>query len=273
MKNIKDISKAFVHGGNFHADDVFATAVIKMINPHIEIIRGFNVPENFEGIVYDIGCGEFDHHQMDKRYRDNGVPYAAFGLIWEAYGDMLVDEEAKEEFDRTFIQGIDMSDNTGEPNHVSQIIFMMNPNWDEATDIDEAFDRAVEFAMSIMEKYIAHYNSERKAKEIVKEYISEDPVLVLPQYIPWKKAIEGRDIFYVVFPSNRGGYNVQAAPISSDTIELKKPFPQEWRGMTPEKLRQITGIESFSFCHTSGFMCAADTKEDAIEIAKQAYAC
>lgn len=54
---------AFTHGGKFHADDVFSSALLLYINPEISITRGNSVPDDFTGIVFDIGRGEFDHHQ------------------------------------------------------------------------------------------------------------------------------------------------------------------------------------------------------------------
>ena len=47
--------RGFTHGSKFHSDDVFATAFLKIINPEIQITRGFEVPDDFDGIVYDIG--------------------------------------------------------------------------------------------------------------------------------------------------------------------------------------------------------------------------
>ena len=105
--------RGFTHGGKFHSDDVFATAFLRIINPDITITRGFTVPEDFDGIVYDIGRGEFDHHQSDKEYRDNGCPYAAFGLIWRAFGEAFAGIEEMKRFDAQFIQPLDLSDNTG----------------------------------------------------------------------------------------------------------------------------------------------------------------
>ena len=64
---------AFTHGGKFHADDVFSSALLLYINPEISITRGNSVPDDFTGIVFDIGRGEFDHHQKDSRIRENGV--------------------------------------------------------------------------------------------------------------------------------------------------------------------------------------------------------
>ena len=73
-------ANGFTHAGKFHADDVFATALLQILRPDIKITRGFVVPDDFDGIVYDVGYGMFDHHQEPREYRANGVPYAAFGL-------------------------------------------------------------------------------------------------------------------------------------------------------------------------------------------------
>ena len=37
--------KGFTHAGRFHADDVFAAALLRLCNPNIRIQRGFSVPE------------------------------------------------------------------------------------------------------------------------------------------------------------------------------------------------------------------------------------
>lgn len=105
---------AFTHGGKFHADDVFSATLLLYLNPEIVITRGNRVPENFAGIVFDIGRGRYDHHQKDSRVRENGVPYAAFGLLWEELGGAILGEELAAEFDEAFVQPLDNNDNTGE---------------------------------------------------------------------------------------------------------------------------------------------------------------
>lgn len=269
---IKSIKRAFTHGGAFHADDVFSTAFIKMLNPDIEVIRGFQIPEGFQGIVYDIGCGEFDHHQADKETRANGKPYAAFGLLWRAYGHMLLQEDEVRDFDESFVEPMDYSDNTGEPFFVSGLIAMMNPSWDDDTPSDEAFFKAVDFAIEILNKYFDSYRSRREARKVVEQYITDSKILILPRFIPWKDAVCHRDIYYVVFPSNRGGYNIQAVPVSCHDITLKKSFPKEWRGCDAATLREKTKIDTVSFCHTSGFMCVTETIEDAVKLAELSIA-
>ena len=59
----KEHAAAFTHGGKFHADDVFSAALLLHFNPQLTIQRGNRVPEDFDGIVFDIGRGEYDHHQ------------------------------------------------------------------------------------------------------------------------------------------------------------------------------------------------------------------
>ena len=54
----KENAAAFTHGGKFHADDVFSAALLLHFNPKLTIQRGNRVPEEFAGIVFDIGRGD-----------------------------------------------------------------------------------------------------------------------------------------------------------------------------------------------------------------------
>ena len=110
----KKNAKAFTHSGKFHADDVFSYALLLYLNPAITITRGNKVPKDFDGIVFDIGRGKYDHHQKDSRIRENGIPYAAFGLLWEELGKGILGEELAAKFEESVIQPLDNNDNTGE---------------------------------------------------------------------------------------------------------------------------------------------------------------
>ena len=50
-------AKGFTHGGKFHADDVFSTALLQILRPDIQVTRGFVVPDDFDGIVYAVCIG------------------------------------------------------------------------------------------------------------------------------------------------------------------------------------------------------------------------
>ena len=169
----ESLKEGFTHGGMFHADDVFATALLKIINPDIRIFRGFTVPENFSGIVYDVGRGKYDHHQQDSRVRENGVPYAAFGLLWEQFGETVLDSEDARKFDEDFIQPLDRADNTGEKNMLALVIADKCPTWqeDQNQSMDEAFSEAVEFAEVILEGRFKQIRANRAAYETVCRHI------------------------------------------------------------------------------------------------------
>ena len=142
-------ANGFTHAGKFHADDVFATALLQIVRPDIKITRGFVVPDDFDGIVYDIGFGMFDHHQEPRETRPNGVPYAAFGLLWRVLGPGLVGERQARLIDENFIQPLDLNDNTGEQNSLCDAIGFFNPVWDSKEDQDTCFCKAVAVAKQI----------------------------------------------------------------------------------------------------------------------------
>lgn len=262
----------FTHGGKFHADDVFATAFLRILNPAIQIKRGFEVPEDFDGIVYDIGRGEFDHHQKDKEYRENGCPYAAFGLVWRAYGSDFVGEEEAQHFDEHFIQPLDESDNTGCDNMLATIIEEFNPGWDSKLTYDECFWKAVEMAEVILRNHFESVEGMQRGRVLVQQSMRESDgrILVLSVYAPWKREVIGSSYQFVVYPSNRGGYSIQGVAVSSEDHTLVCGFPKEWWGAEADELQRMSGVWGLRFCHPNGFLCAAETKEAAIQTAEYA---
>lgn len=184
-------AKGFTHGGKFHADDVFSTALLQILRPDIQVTRGFVVPDDFDGIVYDVGGGMFDHHSEPRECRPNGVPYAAFGLLWRLLGAQLVGEHQARLLDENFIQPLDLNDNTGEQNSLADAIGSFNPLWDSKDDPDACFWRAVPVAKQILENEIAAANAVNRADDTVRRaYASmKDGIVVLPAYMPWKNGL------------------------------------------------------------------------------------
>lgn len=266
-QKLADTDCVFTHGGKFHADDVFSYALLRMIHPGLLVRRGNEVPQDFSGIVFDIGGGAFDHHGSEEKKRENGVPYASLGLLWQQLGAaVLGDEKQAEKFDFRFIQPLDLNDNTGEPDAIASLIADFNPVWDAKEDTDAAFLRAADFAEQILARKFSYIKSNMRADDAVKPYLAqaEDGILVMDTYVPWKKAVEKEEgIAFVVFPSNRGGYCAMGVkdPILKET---KCPFPTAWYGKRDKELQEISGIASMRFCHKTGFMLSADEKEDAI---------
>lgn len=265
-QQMQEIKEAYTHMGKFHADDVFSFALLRIIQPNLHLNRVKEAPKDQEkSIVFDIGWGIYDHHQKDARVRENEVPYAAFGLLWEQAGTIFFSEKMANKFDEKFVQPLDLNDNTGEPNQICTLVGDFNPQWNQKKDPMEQFLKAVDFASEILVHKIEYMQANEEAKEIVRPYLekAQNQILLLDQYVPWKKAVEGTDIEFVVFASDRGGYNALTVN-EKKSREAKVDFCKEWYGKPAEELQKISQIKTFRFCHKSGFMIAADTKEDAI---------
>ena len=264
----KDAS-AFTHNGKFHADDVFSSALLLYLNPEITITRGNKVPDDFDGIVFDIGRGRYDHHQKDSRIRENGIPYAAFGLLWEDLGCEILGDELAEKFDEAFVQPLDNNDNTGEKNELASLIGSFNPSWDENGGTDEAFFRAVSVAGMILENKFARYLGNERADKRIEEVLEtrdqtgDSRILILPEFIPCQKRLSETEVAFVIFPSNRGGYCIQPQK-KEYSLNYKCSFPSEWLGLENEELQKETGLSSATFCHKGGFLMSVGDLSDAI---------
>lgn len=269
---------AFTHSGKFHADDVFSSALLLYLNPEIRIIRENKVPEDFDGIVFDIGRGRYDHHQKDSRIRENGIPYAAFGLLWEKLGPEILGEELAQKFDESFVQPLDNNDNTGEKNELATLIGNFNPTWDAQGGNDEAFFQAVSVAGMILEnkfeRYLGNERADKRVEEILEEHQKailsgekskeEARILILPEFVPCQKRLSETEIAFVIFPSNRGGYCIQPQK-KEYSLNYKCSFPVEWLGLENEELAAATGLPSAGFCHKGGFLMTTGTLEDAVK--------
>ncbi|MEG0304874.1 MAG: MYG1 family protein [Oscillospiraceae bacterium] len=264
---------AFTHGGHFHADDVFSAALLQICNPKIHITRGYKVPEGFDGIVFDIGGGEYDHHGSNTPVRANGVKYAAFGLLWRAVGADFLPEKEAQRFDEHFIQPIDLDDNTGCGNILSSVIGAFNPAWDETLNPDACFARAVGLAKEMLLQKIKATKGILRAKELVDAAlaVSQDGIVILEKYAPWKMTlIHDKDAKFAIYPSQRGGFCAQCVPTSFSNNAPRIMFPEEWAGLENEALAEISEIKGLSFCHAGRFLITAATKDEVISACKKA---
>lgn len=261
---------AMTHGGKFHADDVFSSALLRIFNPNIRFIRVFEVPENYDGLVFDIGWGKFDHHQRDAKVRPNGTPFAAFGLLWQEFGAELLGEEEASRVDEYFVQPLDRDDNTGCGSVLAEVIGSFNPNWDSEENPDTCFEEAVQFATTLLKKKLESVWSIQRARKLVEAAYADmqGGIVVLPRFAPWKQVLAGTDADFVVYPSQRGGFSAQGIPADRESSALKYEFPAEWAGKPEEELAAVSGIKTLRFCHNNRFLISTGTMEDAIRACK-----
>lgn len=294
VKNIEE-ANCITHGAKFHADDVFSTVLMSRIIEDMKLVRVLEISDPQPNkLIFDIGAGEFDHHQKGGNgQRQNGIKYAAFGLLWKKFGKEYLNKiGAKQEIidlawdylDNEFVQFIDSIDN-GQLNFenieipvvsVSDIIGDYNPNWNENNDYDKCFIEAVNIAEKIWNKKVKSVLNKLTAKEFVEKAIedSNNKYIVLNQYMPYQDFVinsknpKAKNILYAIYPSNRGGYGIQAIQKNINTFENRKPFPEEWAGLRNKELQDVTGVKTARFCHNSRFLCTVETLEDAIKIAE-----
>ena len=116
-----DEANCITHSGRFHVDDVISTIFLSKIIDSVILARVLTISNKDvkDKIVYDIGLGEFDHHQKNRNgQRDNGIFYSSIGLLWKKFGKEYLKKIGVKYIDKTFehmdkelIQNIDAADN------------------------------------------------------------------------------------------------------------------------------------------------------------------
>ena len=268
--NIKKMKTAYTHAGVLHADDVFSAAFLRILNPNIKIIRVNDVPHMGKNeFAFDIGRGEFDHHQPDVAVRRSGTKFAAFGLLWKKFGrDTGLNSVSCSLMDKEFIEELDAADNGQGHSAMAGTIAGFNPEWNEPKSQDDAFWDAVTFATEILKRRIAHYKAMELAVSFVEDaakHSEDERIVVMDKFAPWRHILIPSAACFVVFPSKRGGYAAQVVPEGFNTQKAKVNFPTEWWGADEGQLP--SGI---TFCHPSGFLISAKTLEAAMHACEEA---
>lgn len=284
------IKKLYVHGGSFHADDVFCAAVLSIINRNLEVervlITGKDLTDLENGILMaDIGGGAFDHHQEDAAIRKDGIKHSAVTLLWKKYGhDCIravapdVTEEGAAEISDTLYNGllreIAVLDNgiagvlPEGVTDISELIALFNPSWDSDEDHDKAFDAAVSFAREVLVRKIKLCASAHKAVDLVKEAIRkmDDGIIVLERNFPWEHiVVQEPEAKIVIYPSARSEIDLRLVPVEEGSFTTRLDVPDEWKGKRNEETEAY--MHGMVFCHANGFVMSFDNFENAIAAA------
>lgn len=284
------------HNGAFHADDVFACATLELFlekkNIRYKVVRSRDEADFARGdFVFDVG-GEyspekniFDHHQRGGAgTRDNGVPYAAFGLVWKHFGrEIVLSDSIWKDIDEKFVTSIDAHDNGHRiyreldleimPVEISNVVSFFNTTWKEnAATNDKNFLKMVEAAKIILRRLIQRITDKLEGQVYVEEAYEDardKGVIVLEDNWSWQKVLKDKpDTVYVVYPSHMNNWHVQA--IEEEMFKPRKPFPESWAGERDESLAKITGVSDVLFAHPKRFLVGAKSREGAIKLAKKA---
>lgn len=259
-----NIERVITHNGTFHADDVFAVAMLRVAGYRLTCwrTRGAEVISqalaNPTSLVLDVGgeynpsLANFDHHQ------DKNLPSAA-GLLYAEIKDELCPPEVQPYF-FPFIEAIDAMDtNRGNVyellaplpkglRNTASIIGGFNRDPADDAEQDQRFDQAVQFASMILRNEL-HAAGKRMNDDLAyeKRMILSNNVAVFDEYSSvW---IERGDHMFAVMRHSTG-WQV----ISRDAIN--------WN--IPEHAADHRG---FRFRHFNGFMAVFTTWDTAVNFA------
>lgn len=288
MELVRDIYEAncITHSGTMHTDDIFSTAFLDLYLGHVKVFRTTDVPStiNDDVIVYDIGRGKFDHHQEDALKRENGITYCGFGLLWKEFGRDFLEkrdidnvEEVFTMFDKDLVEAIDADDNGIFPKieaqykvkTLSEVFKLFNPSYKSGQNENDQFKKAVTFAKTVIEEELLSVIGKVIAKTQVLKALEkkENHALFLDEYMPYEQTIlqeeSAADVYFAVYPSNRGGYGIKTIPISQEDHTKRKDFPAAWAGLVDQELEEVSGIKGLRFCHATRFLATCDTLETA----------
>ncbi len=293
--NTSPLKKVITHSGNFHADDVFASAILSLFyKGAIEIVRSRD-PKVWEtadimvdvGGIYDESLDRFDHHQEGGAgARDNGVPYASCGLVWKKLGEKLSGGTyAAKIIDGRLIQPIDAGDNgtslynkQGEitPYLIHDAIGAFRPGWKESRTSDDGFFEAFAMAKKILEREIILASEEEEGRRLTEEAYAraEDKrIIILDGYYSWHTVLRTYpEPLFVVKPEryNHGKWKVEAIRDDTNLFKNRKNLPSSWAGKKDMELASLSGVSDAIFCHNKLFVVIAGSKEGAVKLAKRA---
>jgi len=291
------------HSGKFHADDVFSVAALflSLGDGNVEVIRTRDDTIISTGdIVVDVGnvndasTKRFDHHQEEGGgRRDNGVPYASFGLVWKTYGEEICgDAGIAAAVDRDLVQSIDANDNGVDicmpgvqgvfPFGIGSVIDLFRPTHLEGENYDEAFMRAVAWARWVLERLIKITRDAGSGKELVKSFYAAakdkrlvifDMSNVLGRELTTSFLMEYPEVLYaVIYRKDVDSWQLIAINETEGTYRVRKPLPEHWAGKRDGEFVELTGVADALFCHRGLFMAVAKSKEGAIALAEIALA-
>ena len=291
--------KIITHNAKFHTDDVFAVATLlialgkencKILRTRDEsiIAQGDYVVD--VGNVYDKEKNRCDHHQMGGAgERKNGIPYASFGLVWKKFGkEVSGSVEIAEKIDYTIAQYVDALDNGQNivssqipgsfPFTINSIIDQFRPTWKEEKNWDERFMEAVHLAQSVIKREINITADIFEGAKIVEksytESVDKKIIIVNEEYDFGRELVMNTLVKFVeptyaiLFRGDTQSWQVLAIRKSMATFESRKALPEAWRTRRGIEFEKASNVSGALFCHRSGFMCTAESKESAIKLAE-----
>lgn len=282
------------HNGKYHADDLFAVATLELaLNKNFRLVRSRD-PKKIADAEYVLDVGgvysptenRFDHHQSGGAgKRENGIPYAAFGLVWKKFGEKVCgSKDVARMLDERFVTAFDAIDNgvsTSTPVFKGVYDYSLHsflqsylPTWKESEpDYDKIFKKLLPIVRGILEREIARAKMTVEAQGIVMgqyEKSTDKRLLILDKRYPWGDFVrQCPELLFVIYPdSSNDKWSLSTVRKDDGSFEARRNLPQEWAGKEAAELQKITGVADVVFAHNARCLAVAKSKEGALALAK-----
>ena len=284
MKNMKKLVnkeniEVTVHGGCFHGDDVACVALLKLVHKEVKVLRKFKVDDTeTSDYVLDIGRVDkvtenqvfLDHHQGPELMEGTEIKQCAFSKLIERMIDPS-DKLFKKHLYNDLVLPVSAQDNG--QNYAefglvpSPLTFVnaMGLSWKDDQKLnDNRFNEVVDIAIVVIKNIIKNIEDKIEAIDEISAAIKkvEGCVLVLDRYLPWTDTIIEYNagdpkIKLIIYPSNRGGFNVQVVPKKAGSFDSWLKIPEE--------------VTNFDGCsgQAHGAFAFFDSVEHAVEAAQK----
>lgn len=247
---------------------------------------------------------EFAGKFSKVRLSSAGLIYTHFGeevirqILKKSSNVQVTDELVKllfEQMYQNFIQEIDGIDNgvirfPAEPvyeigTHLSARVGTFNSQWNSTEEFNEMeqFEKGKQLAgAEFTDKVLFYANVWWPARSIVAEALakrfdlhSSGKIIELAEFCPWKQHLFGLEetencvgeILYCIGETGPGDYRVICVPINSSSFQCRKFLPKSWRGIRDAELAAVSGIAGAKFCHATGFIGGAKTRDEILQMA------
>jgi uncharacterized UPF0160 family protein len=285
-----------VHSGSFHSDDVFSVAVLSiLLDGRIKVVhtRDQSVIDQADyvldvGLKYDPAKKMFDHHQAGGAgKRDNGIPYATFGLLWKEYGEQIAGSvEAKMIIDKKLVQVQDAADNAfdlGTPviagvcdYTLRDYMLSVSLDCESDSDREHALIKMLDLAVEILNREIrfAKRFITEKEKILAAYRKTEDKrIIVLDEdYLSWSQILSDLpEPLFVIKPAPIiKSWKIYCVRIKGEKFKNRLDLPLAWASKKDQEFANLTGVPDAKYCHHARYMANVGSREGAVKLAKLA---
>jgi len=274
--------RVVTHSGPFHADEVFAYALLRVIlGEPLDLVRTRDPRVIADAdLVIDVGGAydperrRFDHHQ---RSYHGALSSAGMVLRWlEHMGN--VSSGFARQLRQDWVEYIDAVD-TGRRRPgggvpcISSIVAVLADQASSPEEMDTGFVEATKMCEGILRGLCVREHAYRLASSVVPEAMrcaeaSGSRVLVFGQHQKWQRAYfehggAHHPSDFVLYPDADGTWVLICIPDERRALGCRRALPSEWAGLAGEQLVNVAAVPGALFCHKNRFMAGFSSESAA----------